>query len=142
MPEVTFRPINQCTLDDPTDGSEPPHGAVATPSGAAATPNGVAETPRGPAVSPPCQATVSGAGGRGGDECTDALVRRFSGEGGSPVIAEPKPSGSAFCFHETINALAACTPLLLARTLPGAYVASQAVQCAAPAAALVECLIK
>ena len=37
MPEVTFSPINQCTLEDPTDGAQPSSVAVAARTAVART---------------------------------------------------------------------------------------------------------
>jgi hypothetical protein len=130
MPEVTFSPINQCTLDDPTDGAQPSSAPGAPSGGAGALPG---------ASSTSCPA-LSGAGGDGGDACADALVRRFSSEGGAPYIEEPDRDASPSCVHDALDALRTCSPLLLAATQPRAYVAAQAVQCAASVATLLGCL--
>ncbi len=138
MPEVTFRPITQCTLDDPTDGAEPPS---IVPDAS----NGAADAARGPNLTPPCQPAMPGAGGRGGDECTDALVRRFSGEGGAPA-AEALPSAlasSSSCLEEGLRALSMCSALVpVAVETRHAYTTTQILGCGAAAVALVECLTK
>lgn len=126
MPEVTFAPINQCTLDDPTDGVEPPS-VVPMP-------------PHAPDAQRSCTEDLLGAGGRGGDDCTNALVRRFSSEGGAPVIHDHE---SPSCLDPTLKALQSCSPLLLVGTgTSKLFTASQAVSCAANVEALVECLTK
>ncbi len=131
MPKVTLGPINQCTFDDPPDAAEPP--------------SIVPDPPRGPNLHPSCDPAVPGAGGRGGNECTDALVRRFSGEGGAPAAddAASERESSSSCVDAGLRALAACSTLLLVNgETPSTYKAAQGVTCAGAVAALVECLVK
>jgi hypothetical protein len=131
MPDVRLGPINQCTPDDPTDGADQPSAA---PGGS----NLVAQAQREPDSAYACEPSGSGAGGRGND-CTDALVRRFSSERGAPVIED---AGSDSCYQQAVGALQTCSSLLLSATLPKAYVATQTVSCVAAAGTLVECLTK
>lgn len=135
MPQVTFRPLDQCTPDDPTDGAPAPS---IEPS------NGAPPNTPPPSTAPSCEPRVPGADGQGGDACTDALVRRFSGEGGAPSIeAAPDAAGSSrSCVGEALRALSSCSPLLFPAELPISYLASQQFGCAASALSLVECLTK
>ncbi|HTQ02787.1 MAG TPA: hypothetical protein VMI54_02980 [Polyangiaceae bacterium] len=130
MAGLTLGPINQCTLDDPTDGAEPPSFVPAPPDGTKAE--------------PACHPAMPGAGGRPGDECTDGLVRRFSGEGGAPSAEElqSEPSSANSCFDEALRALSMCSPLFAQQETPQAFKVSQGVGCAGAVEALVACLLK
>ena len=101
MPQISFNPTNQCTLDDPTDGADLPSLAPnATPASAA--PSTAAE--------PSCQAPDQSHGGAP-NECTDALVRRFSAEGTGPTASEPK--GGPWCPLQLAAAAVSCGKVVL-----------------------------
>jgi hypothetical protein len=129
MPEVSFSPINQCTIDDPSDGVE-----VQTV---------VPESGRGPTLKPPCQPAVPGAGGRSGDECTDELVRRFSGEGGAPLTAETSsaPAASHSCLGEELRAFAACGVAVRASGDDQSLPVFQIATCVGALVSVAECFI-
>lgn len=94
MPEVTLNPINQCTLDDPTAGTD-----LSSAVSSAATSK---ELPT-PAPAPPCLATEPGAGGAT-SQCSDELVRKFAAPAGPGPSLAPKQS----CAAEAVSVGSNC----------------------------------
>jgi hypothetical protein len=128
VPQISFNPTNQCTLDDPSDGADLPSLAPnsAVPSGAASA-----------AREPSCQAPDATKGGAPNDECTDALVRRFSAEGAAQPAAAPK--GGNLCPIETLATAVNCGKVVaevMERQLPSA---ADAINCLSSIKSLVTC---
>lgn len=128
VPQINFNPTNQCTLDDPTDGADLPTLAPnsAAPSGAPST-----------ASEPSCQAPDHSNGGAANDECTDALVRRFSAEGAGPTESEAR--GGPWCPLELFATALSCGKVLAEIVGRQPVPASDAANCAANLNSLVHC---
>jgi hypothetical protein len=107
MPDMSIPPINQCTLDDPTDGAGP------------------LDASSGPAPSPvttdvrPCLDAPAGAEGASGD-CAGELVERFGGQSGAPNADEGLVrEGSWQCTNELLRVVATCGSVLSATPQTG-----------------------
>ena len=106
MPEVTFTPINQCSLDDPSDGADLPSPIGAVPQNTCAEalvcvdPTPESEGSEGAdelvqrfqAAAPPPSTTPSFS--RTVDSCTDDVLRALS-SCGSAVLAASRGASAA-----------------------------------------------
>ncbi len=127
MPDISLPPINQCSVNDASNLPD--------------TEDTVVPPPPTPVMSELyAEELVDAAGGRAASE---ALVRRFSGEGAGPEAPEltREPPFEKGCGSDVLRAVGSCGALALtAPATGGAAILLMGVNCAASLWALNECI--
>jgi hypothetical protein len=125
MPDISLPPMNQCSMHDASNVPDT-EGTVVPPSPTLVTSEPVGEE------------LADAAGGRAGSE---ALVRRFSGEGAGQELPEvtQEPPFERGCGADALRAVGACGAMVLTAPAGPAFVLS-VVSCASSLWALDECV--